>query len=137
MGGLIAIDLIGKGHDGAALSAAAEAAFAPDQPGVSIGAINRFGLMSLVKPWRERPLREILCGPDGRPTPATTALRLLRALEREGWADRGARLIGRCSPAAALAAGEHMGDLTGRIGARFAVEPDPGMGDDCFETRTA
>lgn len=137
LGGLVAIDLVGKGHDGEALSSAAKAAFAADEPGVSIGPVNRFGVMILAKPWRDRPVREILCEPTGDVSVQTTGLRLLRALEREGWADRGARLIGRCSPRAAAVASAYMGELSSRLGARFAIEPDPGLPDDVFEVRIA
>jgi Ribonuclease G/E len=137
LGGLVAIDLVGKGHDGEALSAAAKTAFAPDGPGVSIGPVNRFGLMILAKPWRHRPVRDILCGADGGASATTTGCRLLRALEREGWSDRGARLVGRCSPATAVAAHAYMGELSDRLGARFAIEPDPRLADDAFEIATA
>jgi Ribonuclease G/E len=133
LGGLVVIDLVGAGHDGEALAAAAKAAFAPDQPGVSIGPISRFGLMQIARPWRERPARDVLCGEDGRASPTTTALRLLRALEREGRADGGARLVGRCAPQAAAAASPYISELAGRIGARFEIRPDAGLAPDQYE----
>ena len=52
LGGLIIFDLIGASHDGAALTAAVKAAFEPDQPGVSIGPVNRFGVLQLTLPRR-------------------------------------------------------------------------------------
>jgi len=93
LAGIVAIDLVGTGHDGAALTAAAKAAFAADEPGVSIGPISRFGLLQLVTPRRFRPVHDIMFGPDGATSPRTVGLRLLRALEREGRADGGARLM--------------------------------------------
>lgn len=133
LGGLIVIDLVGAGHDGAALAEAAKAAFAPDNPGVSVGPVSRFGLLQIAAPWRGRPLAEVLCDPDGRPSAATTALALLRALEREGRADGGARLIGRCSPQAAAAAAPYISALTDRLGPRFEIRPDPAFARDQFK----
>ncbi|HEX7886628.1 MAG TPA: ribonuclease E/G, partial [Phenylobacterium sp.] len=43
LGGLVILDLVGRGHDGAALLSAARLAFAPDNPGVAIGPVGRFG----------------------------------------------------------------------------------------------
>jgi Ribonuclease G/E len=133
LSGLIVIDLVGAGHDGPALAEAAKAAFAPDNPGVSIGPVSRFGLLQLITPHREQPVHERLCDADGRPSAATTALSLLRALEREGRADGGARLIGRCSPVTAEAAAPYLGFLVDRLGPRFEIEPDPTLARDQFK----
>lgn len=133
LGGLIVFDLIGANHDGAALTAALRAAFEPDQPGVSFGPVSRFGVLQLTVPRRTRPVAEILCGADGRASPATTALRLLRGLEREGRADGGARLLGRCAPAAAQAANPYMQDLAERLGPRFEIRSEPDFRRDQFE----
>ena len=132
-GGLVVIDLIGAGHDGAALAAAAKAAFADDQPGVSIGPVSRFGLLQLATPHRERPVAEILGDERGESSPATVALRLLRALEREGRADGGARLEGRCAGSVADAATPYIESLRERIGARFELIADDAMARDRFE----
>ena len=133
LGGLIVIDLIGASHDGAALTAALKAAFEPDQPGVSIGPISRFGVLQFTVPRRTRPAMEIICDADGRPSATTAALRLLRGLEREGAADGGARLVGRCAPAAAEAAAPYIAELTDRIGPRFEIRTDPALRRDQFE----
>jgi Ribonuclease G/E len=133
LGGLVVIDLVGRGHDGAALSAAAKAAFAPDEPGVSIGPISRFGLFELALPWRGRPLAEILCDASGRRSALSRGLRLLRALERAALADPGARLTARAPADAIAAARPHMQALTGRIGARAALAADDRLGLDQFE----
>jgi Ribonuclease G/E len=127
LGGLIVIDLIGAGHDGAALAAAAKAAFSADDPGVSIGPVSRFGLLQLVTPRRQRPVGEILLGASA------VALRLLRALEREGRSDGGARLVGHCAPAVADAAKPYIAALSERIGGRFEILPKEMAPPDHFE----
>ena len=133
LAGLVVIDLVGSGHDGAALTQAAKAAFAPDEPGVGLGPLSRFGLLQIAVPWRVQPLAERLCDPAGVLTPATAALRLLRALEREGRADGGARLLGRCAPLAAQAAASYIPALTQSLGARFEICPDPTLRLDQME----
>jgi Ribonuclease G/E len=136
LGGLVVIDLIGRGHDGAALSAAAKAAFAPDEPGVSIGPVSRFGAFELVLPRRWRPVAEILRDPDGRLSTATRGLALLRGLERAALADPGARLIGRAPADAVAAAAPHMESLVSKIGARAQIAADPALAHDQFEIET-
>jgi Ribonuclease G/E len=136
LGGLIIFDLIGAGHDGAALTKALAAAFAPDQPGVSIGPVSRFGVLQLTVPRGARPVAELLCDADGIASAKTTALRLLRGLEREGRADGGARLIGHCAAATALAAKPYIDDLTNRLGPRFEIRADPALRRDQFEIAT-
>jgi hypothetical protein len=122
LGGLVVIDLVGRGHDGEALSKAAGAAFAPDNPGVAIGRVSRFGLMELALPWRARPAVEIL-GEGGRPSVRTLALRLARALVRA--AEPGRRAIGCCSPEVAAAFEPLAPLVAARIGPRFDVLADP------------
>jgi Ribonuclease G/E len=136
LGGLVVIDLVGRGHDGAALSAAAKAAFAPDEPGVGIGPISRFGAFELVVPRGARPIAEVLCDGAGRLSALSRGLALLRGLERAALADPGARLVGRTAPDAAAAANLHIGVLTARIGARAEVRSDPGLTDEHFEIDT-
>ena len=133
LAGLVVIDLVGAGHDGAGLTAVAKAAFAADDPGVSIGPISRFGLMQIATPRRRRPISDILCGPDGSPTPITVALRMLRALEREGRADGGARLIAECAPDVARAVSPYIGFLTERLGGRFEILSNVASPSDRFE----
>ena len=133
LGGLVVIDLVGKGHDGAALSAAAKRAFAADEPGVSIGPISRFGLFELAIPHRHRPLADILLDDSGAVSSLTVALRLVRAIEREGRADPGARLTARCAPDVAAAIAPYMQPLTERLGARVEIAADPGLIRSRFE----
>ncbi|WP_374576138.1 ribonuclease E/G [Phenylobacterium sp.] len=124
LGGLVVIDFAGRGHDGNALMTAARAAFAPDNPGVAIGPVSRFGTIELTVPRRASPLRETLCGSDGRLSERTLALRLIRRIEAEAMAQPGARLAATCAPAVAAAAGPLAARLAERIGARFSIEPD-------------
>jgi Ribonuclease G/E len=125
LGGIVVIDLVGRGHDGAALLAAARAAFAPDNPGVAIGPVGRFGTMELSLPRRTRPLAEVLLDDRGALSDRTLALRLIRRLQSEGEAQRGARLVGRAAPAVAESAAPLLPKLVEVLGARFAIQSDP------------
>jgi Ribonuclease G/E len=125
LGGLVVIDLVGDGHDGAALTEAARLAFAPDGPGVVLGPVTRLGTFQLAIPRRVRPMAERLCDETGTVSAATVALRLLRALEREGRSDGGARLTAWCAPAVAEAAAAYAEALIQRLGPRFALRGDP------------
>lgn len=137
LGGLIAVDLAGRSHDGDALVRAAREAFHADNPGVQVGGISRLGLMEISKPWREQPLRERLLDPDGRPSPATVALRLARTLEREGRVHSGARLLARCAPDVAEAFAALASGLADRLGPRFEVRADPALPREHAEVRAA
>lgn len=127
LGGLVVFDMAGRGHDGAALMAAARAAFNPDNPGVSIGPISRFGTIELTVPRRGRPVTEILTDPAGRVSALTLAHRLVRRLETEAAASPGGRLTATCAPGVAEAAKPALSLLAARIGARFEVKGDPGL----------
>ncbi|MEI9890909.1 MAG: ribonuclease E/G [Caulobacteraceae bacterium] len=133
LGGLVVIDLVGRGHDGQALTHAAQSAFAADQPGVAIGPITKFGTLELALPRRYRPVREILCGADGRLSAESLALRLVRAIERQAVAEPGARLRVICAPEVAAAAAGPAAVLAGIVGARFEVVPDAALARDCWE----
>jgi hypothetical protein len=132
-GGLVVVDLVGRGHDGPALARAAQGAFAADQPGVVIGPITKFGTLELALPRRYRPVREILCDGGGRLTARTLALRLIRAIERQARAAPGDRLAARCAPEIAAAAAGPAETLKGIIGARFEVVPDPALRPDQWD----
>lgn len=129
LGGIVVLDLVGRGHDGAALMAAARVAFAPDNPGVAIGPVGRFGTMEISLPRRTRPVAERLCGLDGRLSADTLALRLVRRLEEEGAAQRGARLVGRAAPPVVRAAEVLVARLSDKLGARFTLQPIEGAAD--------
>lgn len=136
LGGLIVIDLVGRGHDANALMTAARAAFGPDNPGVSIGPVGRFGTMEIAIPRRTPPLQDLWSDDRGILSDRTLAIRLIRAVENEGRTQRGARLAARCAPAVAQAASDLAVALSDRIGARFVIEPDANLPRERFEVRT-
>jgi Ribonuclease G/E len=133
LGGIVVVDLVGRGHDGQALLAAARTAFAADNPGVAIGPVGRFGTMELSLPRRIQPVGEVLTGVGGALTDRTLALRLIRRLQSEGEAQRGARLAVRCAPAVAEIAAPLVEELAQTLGARFALDPDPAVTRERFE----
>ena len=130
LGGIVVIDLVGRGHDGQALLAAARAAFAPDNPGVAIGPVGRFGTMELSLPRRTQPVLERLCNDRGALSDRTLAQRLIRELEREAAAQPGARLVAACAQGVAKAAEPLAVLLAGKIGARFEIRPRDGVAAD-------
>ena len=136
LGGLVVIDLVGRGHDGNALLAAARVAFAPDNPGVAIGPVGRFGTMELSIPRRTRPVLERLRQPDGSLTDRAIAQRLIRRLEDEAAAQPGARLIATCSPSLAATAEGLVRELGERFGHRFTVSLDANRPRDQIDVRS-
>lgn len=133
LGGLVIFDLVGRGHDAQALTLAARTAFSPDNPGVAVGGISKFGALEMALPRRARPVAERLVGPDGAWTGAYAARRLARALEREGRADPGARLTARCAPAVLEAFAPLEAELAERLGRRFEVVAQAGWPTDRME----
>lgn len=122
-GGLVAVDLVGTGHDGAAMLAAAREAFRHD-PEVVFGPVNRFGVLMLSLPWRGTPVEERLLGPDGQPTAGTRAIDAVRRLGLALASDTAAPwLTVRCPPAVAGAAET----LAARLGPRARVKADPAL----------
>jgi Ribonuclease G/E len=134
-GGLVVIDLAGRGHDGPALLTAARTAFGPDNPGVAFGPISRFGTLELTVPRRRRSAADRLLDASGRPTALTLALRLVRALEREALADPGARVVAAAAPDVAAAAAPYLKALTDRFGARLQVAADAARANEAFEVK--
>jgi hypothetical protein len=126
LGGLVVIDLVGRGHDTPALVSAARAAFSPDNPGVALGAVSRFGTLELTVPRRTRPTLDILTDDAGGLSVLSEALALARALEREATADGGGRFEAVAAPEVAAAAGPAVSQLASRLGARLAVRGEPG-----------
>lgn len=133
LGGLVVIDLVGRGHDAKALTAAARAAFAPDNPGVALEPVGRFGTMLLSLPRKTRPVAEILTRADGALSDLSLALRLLRRIEAEAEAQPGVRLAARGAPPVIAAAQPFASQLSARIGARFALEADPVRARESFD----
>ena len=137
LGGIVVFDLVGRGHDGNALLTAARAAFGPDNPGVAIGPVGRFGTMEMTIPRRTAALTDILCDASGALSDLTLALRLIRSIETEGASQPGARLEAHCHPAIAKAAAPYVERLAGKIGARFAIKPQDGLARARFDVRAA
>ena len=126
LGGLVVIDLAGRGHDGTALLNAARNAFAPDNPGVAFGPVSRFGTLELTVPRRIRSAAEVLLEPDGAPSDRTLAQRLVRLAESAAEAETGRVFRVRAAPGPARLAWPLLDRLSERMGARFerAVEGD-------------
>lgn len=120
-GGLVAIDLIGVGHDGAVVLATAREAFGADSRIVH-GPVNRFGVLMLSLPWSFTPLEERLNGPDGRRSVQSRALEGVRRL-RLALAENTATpyLTLRCPPAEAALSADWVAALGPR--ARLAATP--------------
>lgn len=137
LGGIVVVDLVGRGHDGNALVAAARIAFAPDNPGVAIGPVGRFGTMELSIPRRIRPIGEHLRRGDGALSDRTLAQRLIRRLQSEASAQPGARLTAVCAPSIAVAAEPLARLLAERMGARFNLRPDDARARERFEVAPA
>ncbi|MFN4297703.1 MAG: RNA-binding protein [Brevundimonas sp.] len=117
-GGLAAIDLLGAGHDGAQITAAARTAFGTD-PAIAYGPVNRFGVLQLVLPWRLTPLEELT-----RPGVEAAACEAARKLNHALLADTGrARVTARCHGEIAKAAAP----LVARLGPRAHVIPDDSL----------
>lgn len=133
LGGLVVIDLVGRGHDGPALTAAARTAFAPDNPGVVLGPIGRFGTLELALPRRRRPVIEQLQDPGGRLSASAAAMRIVRALAREGQGDRGARLTASAPPEVVEAAQAGLRALAASMGGRFAFKVRTDFARERFE----
>ena len=126
LGGIVIIDLVGRGHDAHALLAAARLAFAPDNPGVSIGAVGRFGTMELLIPRRDRGVRDIMLDETGQMTNQTLALRLVRMAETEALSDPGGRLIAKAEPAVVAAAQGLFAVLKEKVGSRVSLAGQDG-----------
>lgn len=124
-GGLVAIDLIGVGHDGAAILKAAKAAFG-DDPRIVYGPVNRFGVLQLALPWERTPLEEILYRDPYLQAfwPDQAAQEVTRRIRFELISDTTrARIVVRCpTQVARLAA-----PLVARLGPRAHLKPDDNL----------
>ncbi|MGH6992556.1 MAG: ribonuclease E/G [Caulobacteraceae bacterium] len=133
LAGLVAIDLIGAGRGRGALAAAAKKAFSPDGPEVAFAPISRFGVLELAIPRRLAPTLERLVDEQGRLSAVALAHRLLRRLEQEAAADRGARLCAHAAPEVVKAASSSLPLLLEVIGQRATITADPGRPLEAFE----
>lgn len=119
-GGLVAIDLIGVGHDAAMVLADARTAFGADKD-IVYGPVNRFGVLQLALPWRRTPLEERLAqdGPVWRP-----AVDITRALRRALLSDtRSPQIIAACHAQVADVARP----LISALGPRAGLVIDPAV----------
>lgn len=133
LGGLVIFDLVGRGHDGKAIEGAARAAFGPDNPGVAIDKISRFGTVTLTVPRRRRPVLDTLLDATGALSAQSGALRLAREMERAGRASPGDRLTVFCAPAVLAAFESLRPAMTDKLGARFSLEAREGWPNDRFD----
>ena len=133
LGGLVVIDLAGRGHDGTALLNAARNAFAPDNPGVALGPVSRFGTVELTVPRRTRSVAEVLLQPDGAPSDRTLAQRLVRMAETAAETETGRRFRVRAAPGPAELAWPRVDQLASRMGARFETAIEAGWPRDRLE----
>jgi Ribonuclease G/E len=130
--GLVAVDLIGVGHDGDAILAAARQAFGTD-PEIVYGPINRFGVLQLSLPWRRTPLEEVFNGPDGRRRITHRAQDVVRGLRQAMLSDTAApRIRARCAPDEAAVAAP----LAAGLGPRAMVSADPALAPGAFVIET-
>lgn len=133
LGGLVVIDLAGRGHDGTALMNAARKAFAPDNPGVAFGPVSRFGALELTVPRRTRSVAEILLEPDGGASLRTLAQRLVRLVESAAEAEPGRTFRVTTAAAVARIAWPLLDQLAERMGSRFERVTEAGRPLDRFE----
>lgn len=133
LGGLVVIDLVGRGHDAPALLSAARAAFGADNPGVAFGTVGRFGTLELTIPRRAAPVVDRLVGAAGAPTALTLALDAVRSLEREALADGGGRFELLVCPEIAEAAAPAVAALAARLGGRLSCRAEAGRSRETFE----
>lgn len=117
-GGLVAVDLIGVGHDGAAILADARSAFGADRD-IVFGPVNRFGVLQLALPWRRTPVEERLAR-DGAVWRG--AVDMTRALRQALLSDTmSARIVATCDAETARVAEP----LVAALGPRAALVVDP------------
>ena len=120
LGGVAALDLLGFPAEDqrGLLRAEAARALTPDGEGAVAAAPDRFGLLHLSRPRRERPLAERLLDAAGAPSARTVAQRLVRDFEREGRADPGGRFLVLAPPDVIAA----LAPVIERLGPRLALK---------------
>lgn len=128
LGGLIAVDFVSMRQEESrkAVSAAFKIALGTLPWTQQMAPMSRFGVIECAIEQLLTPLHEILLGPDGRVTAETAALDVLRAIEREGAAYGGRRILARAPQAVLdwLNAGlpQWRDALQSRIGPRFELQ---------------
>lgn len=119
-GGLVAVDLVGAGHDGQAVLAAARRAFGD---AAAYGPINRFGVLMISLPWRGSPIEELVRPSGGAAKLRLTAQTAVRRLRLALLSDRSQPTMTLCcSPEVGKLAEPWIEALGPR--ARLKVGPD-------------
>lgn len=119
-GGLVVVDLVGGGADGAAAPGWAREAFA-EVSGAAIGPVSRFGLLQLSLPWSRTPIEEVLAGRGLKGEAADLCRKLRAALLADTTV---ARITATARPELAEAAGP----LIAILGPRAGIRSDPAVG---------
>ncbi len=129
-GGLVAIDLIGTGHNGEAIIAAARRACGE---AAVFGPVNRFGVLMLSLPWGRTPVETLLRGADAGARLRRVAQTAVRSL-------RLALLSDRSIPTMTLSCGPGVGALATpwveALGPRARLAISPSGGTDAYEIWT-
>mgnify|MGYP006274703159 FL=1 len=141
IGGVVAIDFLPlkKKADQNALDQAMKGAFRGDPAKIDIAPASRFAIVELARQRLGRALHEICWERFGVESVETRALAALRRLEREGRANRSAKLVLRAGSevwgwlnADAIGWREAM---TERLGPRFTLELGEGLSPRGFDVR--
>lgn len=120
-GGLVAIDLVGSAHDATAIGRVAREAFGND-PDIIYGPLNRFGVLQLALPWRERPVSEWLTPDHPVHGIETAAVALVREARVRLLSDTSVpRFVVTCGPAEAAIAAKWLEQLGPRVG--LSIDP--------------
>lgn len=141
-GGVVAIDFLPlkKKADQSALDGAIKAAFKGDPARIDIAPPSRFAIVELARQRIGRPLHEIMHERPGVRSVETAALDALRALEREGRANRGAKLVLETgSDIHAWLDADPVGwrkAMNSRLGARFEVQHAERLSSRSFQARS-
>lgn len=141
LGGVVAIDFLPlkKKADQSALDQAVRGAFKRDPAKVDITPPSRFAIVELARQRLARALHEMCWERYGVESVETRALAALRGLEREGKANRTARLALRCgSELHAWLDTDPIGwrkAMKSRLGDRFALEAGEGLEPRAFDVR--
>jgi Ribonuclease G/E len=127
-GGLAVIDFVSmrQAENRKAVEDALKDAARDDPWGTQFTSVSRFGMVELSRAQYMRPLRDVLLDADGRKSVETVALEALRAIEREGAFNRGAKVIAGLSPEVAQwLDASHIPwapALNDRVGPRWEIE---------------
>ena len=141
IGGVVAIDFLPlkKKADQSALNQAMRGAFRGDPAKIDIAPASRFAIVELARQRLGRALHDICWERTGVESVETRALAALRRLEREGRANRSARLVVRAGKEVhAWLEADPIGwrkAMVARLGDRFSVAGGEGLAPRDFDVR--